>query len=171
MSTERVPAHGEIEVRPPVKVRSATEADVDAIVTLINQWAEHGLTLGRDRESVASKVSTFLVGVTDRVVACAAMEDVGEGIGEVRSVSVAHDALGTGAGRLVVEGLLTRAQAKGVDQVVLLTKTPAFFSHLGFDAVAIDDLPPHYRHVGLAGRCTDGRTAMSLALSVAAKVA
>lgn len=169
MSTEQQLVDGACEptVHPPVTVRPATGADVDAIVTLINQWAEHGLTLGRTRDSVEASLASFTVGVTDRVVACAALEEVDDVIGEVRSVSVAHDVLGSGAGRLVVEGLLSKAAIKGLEQIVLLTKTPAFFAKVGFDAVEIAELPALYRDVGLAGRETEGRTAMSLMLTPA----
>lgn len=151
----------------PVTVRSATVDDIDAIVTLVNQWAEHGLTLARDRASIERCLSSFTVGETDRVVACAALEIVGDGIGEVRSVSVAHDALGSGAGRLVVEGLLAKGAATGLEQVALLTKTPAFFAKLGFEAVDIAALPATYRDVGLVGRSTEGRTAMLTMLTPA----
>ncbi len=157
----------EVEVKPPVAVRAAAEDDVDAIVTLINQWAEHGLTLGRDEASVRSRLEDFVVGSTSHVIACAALETVHASLGEIRSVSVAHDALGTGAGRLVVEGLLDRALASGMQQVVLLTKTPAFFAKLGFEAVDVDALPAPYVRDGLVakGRSTEGRTAMSKVLS------
>ena len=100
------------------------------------------------------------------VIACGATDDCGKGLGEIRSVAVAYDAKGVGAGRAVVEGLVARAPGRGFDQLVLLTKTPAFFERTGFRAIELAQAPAWFvrERIVAAGRSTEGRTVMRLGL-------
>lgn len=167
MNTEQMLVAGAtglaIDPKLQVVVRDAVEADADAIVALIGQWAERGLTLGRTREDVVAHIDEFAVVAQDGIIACAALEPINDDLAEIRSVSVSERVLGTGAGRLVVEGLLARATRLGMEQVVLLTKTPAFFAKVGFSPVSPEALPaPYVRSSIIAkGRTLEGRTAMS----------
>jgi N-acetylglutamate synthase-like GNAT family acetyltransferase len=148
-------------------VRCARVADAPAIVTLVASWAEAGLTLRRSLGDVLGTIGSFVVVEWGgRVIACGATDDCGKGLGEIRSVAVAYDAKGVGAGRAVVEGLVARAPDRGFDQLVLLTKTPAFFERTGFRAIELAQAPAWFVRERLvsAGRSTEGRTVMRLRL-------
>jgi N-acetylglutamate synthase-like GNAT family acetyltransferase len=168
MNTEQMLVAGAtdlvIETKRRVELRTPTLDDVDAMTSLIGAWAVQGLTLARTPEDVAANLEDFIVAESDGIIiACAALELVEPSLGEIRSVSVSSAVLGTGAGRLVVEGLLRRAESLGLDEVVLLTKTPAFFAKVGFVSVTPEELPGAYMRGSIIakGRSLVGRTAMS----------
>jgi len=153
-----------------VCARSARVADAKAISALVDLWADRGLTIRRPLGNVLSSLGDFVVaartGFPSDVVACGALEAVGgfdvSGIAEIRSIAVDPTAAGLGAGRCVVEHLIAEAEARGLSQLCLLTRTPGFFQRCGFNAVQPAQLPLVYRdeHLAAQGRTCDGRTAM-----------
>lgn len=148
------------------RVRRAQRADIPSVRGLIDQWADAGLTLRRSESDLSAAIRDFaIVERGDAVIACAAMEAITPRLAEIRSVSVDRAAMGSGAGRLAVFGLVERAVSEGVEQLVLLTKTPAFFARLGFAEVAIEDGPTEYIDGSLVrqGRQTAGRVLMARA--------
>ncbi|MEO0513546.1 MAG: GNAT family N-acetyltransferase [Planctomycetota bacterium] len=152
-----------------VRPRSARVADASEIHRLITLWSGQGLTIPRPAGEILGSIGDFIVArrVPDgRVVACGALEMVTGSVAEIRSISVDPAAPRIGAGRVVVRSLLAEASERGVDRVVLLTKTPDFFARCGFAAVPADDLPPAYAgpHLHARDRTTVGRIAMSIEL-------
>src|SRR5581483_11474422 len=62
-------------------------------------------------------------------------------LGRVRSVVVAPQHQGRGAGRKLIEALLKEARQHAIAQVCLFTRSPKFFGKLGFVAVPHQSLP------------------------------
>ena len=114
--------------------RKAREADVPALLALINGYAERGLLLRRSEESLRSRLEDFTVAVdaSGAIVACGALTDLGPGLGEVRSLAVREDQAGRGLGHRLVERLLDEAAERGLREVLALTRRPSFFEALGF---------------------------------------
>ena len=143
--------------------RAATIDDVPAIVALVDEWAAMGLTISRTPADVAACLDEFVVAeFGGSIVACGALREVGESLGEIRSIAVASRAKGIGAGRAVVELLALHGATRGIGRLVLLSKTPGFFERVGFTPIAEGDLPDWYNDASLAaqGRTLEGRTAM-----------
>ncbi|MEN0020519.1 MAG: GNAT family N-acetyltransferase [Planctomycetota bacterium] len=150
----------------------ATDADAAGIASLVNLWADRGLTLRRDAADIAKTINEFVVVRDDAaehegVRACGALVEWPPTVAEIRSVSVADRARGNGAGRAIVEALIAKAKAEGMTTVVLLTKTPAFFAKFGFAEITVDDLPQGYVEGAIVGqgRNVEGRVAMIMQVS------
>ena len=113
--------------------RKAREADVQALLALINGYADRGLLLGRSEESLRSRLDDFTVAVdAGAIVGCGALTELGPGLGEVRSLAVREDQAGRGIGHRIVERLLEEAAERGFHEVLALTRRPSFFEALGF---------------------------------------
>jgi amino-acid N-acetyltransferase len=114
-------------------LRRACEADVAPLLRLINGYAERNLLLRRSEASLREHLDEFTVAVSrSEVVACAALSELGPGLGEVRSLAVREDHAGHGLGHALVLQLLREAGERGFDRVLCLTRRVSFFEALGF---------------------------------------
>ncbi|RMH12062.1 MAG: GNAT family N-acetyltransferase [Planctomycetota bacterium] len=139
-----------------------------AICRLISHWAERGLTIQRGLRQIVTSIDQFVVAIhRGRVVGCGALELVSDQIGEIRSIAVCEQASRIGAGRAVMDALIAKAHARGLSELVLLTKTPDFFARFGFETVAPVELP--FEYVAMIaqqpGRTLEGKIAMRRVLA------
>ena len=121
-----------------MRLRDAVEADVPALLALINGYADRDMLLRRTEESLRRALPDFVVAVVpdadggERLVGCGALSPLGPGLGEVRSLAVEPGHAGQGLGRRIVEHLLVRARERGYAEVLALTRRTSFFDALGF---------------------------------------
>lgn len=126
-----------------VEVRAATIADVPAILDLVNAYAAQGLMLLRTQAQLEAKVDSYLVAV-DRegeVLACAALDQYSERLGEVSSVAVSSTAQGRGLGSLVVRGVERMARARGLREIFAMSLSDEFFRSLGYGQTSVSRYP------------------------------
>ncbi len=117
-------------------IRPATEADVDAILNLVNQYARQNVMLPRLPGQIRVALDRFVVAENDGVfLGCASLIELTPDLPEIRSLAVAPEARGMGVGRLLVETLVARAREMGYPQVCALTLEDAFFNRVGFETV------------------------------------
>lgn len=113
--------------------RGAEERDVAPLLALINGYAERNLLLRRSEASLREHLHEFtLAEAAGEVVGCAALSELGPGLGEVRSLAVRADHAGHGLGHALVERLLVEAGERGFERVLSLTRRVSFFEALGF---------------------------------------
>jgi amino-acid N-acetyltransferase len=122
-----------------VTLRTAQSSDVGALLELINGYAERGLLLWRSETSLRARLADFVVAVQEtadgeEAVGCGALERLGPGLGEVRSLAVRPDAAGRGVGHGIVRRLLQGARGLGLVEVLALTRRASFFEALSFVA-------------------------------------
>jgi amino-acid N-acetyltransferase len=116
-----------------VRLREATERDIPAVLTLINEYARQNLVLARTEESLRECLADFAVAEVDGEVAgCSALSELGPGLGEIRSLAVRADMNGRGIGRGIVEYHMGRAYERGFVEVLALTRRVSLFEKLGF---------------------------------------
>lgn len=116
-----------------MRLRKAREGDVATLLALINGYADRGLLLPRNAESLRSRLADFTVAEDEgEVVGCGALTPLGPGLGEVRSLAVREDQAGRGIGHAIVERLFEEAGERGLVEVLALTRRIAFFEALGF---------------------------------------
>jgi amino-acid N-acetyltransferase len=128
-------------------IRRATADDVEAILQIVNHYAEQNLMLWRTPEQIESVLSGFLVAVEQgRVVGCGSLVELTPRLTEVRSLAVAPDYRGQGLGRQLVDELVRLAQEAGYDQVCALTLRESFFNKAGFVTVDRWALAPKVWH-------------------------
>lgn len=153
---------------PLLLVRSAQADDARRISDLVNAHAAAGLTLPRSIENVQACLGEFVVAERAGVViACGALNAISPSLAEIRSIASAPEAQGTGAGRGVVEFLIDLAFVLEIDELVLLTKIPAFFAKFGFRVIEPQQAPRVFLDEAIAGRgrTIAGRTIMYRAVS------
>ena len=94
-----------------------------------------------------------------RVIGCGALHLYGQHLAEVRSIAVARDAQGQGAGSKLVDALLKEARQHQVAQVCLFTRSPEYFGRLGFvevpHAVLPDKIFKDCRNCPMFTRCDE----------------
>lgn len=126
----------------PALLRRATEADVSAILGLIDANLADGHLLPRSREDVTRRVTRFLVvALGDRVVGCAELAPLSRAVAEVRSLVVDEACRGRGFGTRIVEELNRWAVQEGFSTLTAFTHHPAHFVRLGFSLVPHQWLP------------------------------
>ncbi len=128
-------------------LRPATQADVDAIVEIVNHYAAQNLMLWRTAEQVERVLPGFLVAEAEgRVVGCGSLVELTPQLTEVRSLAVAPRSQDGGVGGQLVAALIERARAAGYAQVCALTLRESFFNRLGFEPVDRWGLAPKVWH-------------------------
>ena len=123
-------------------VRQATLADVDSLMDMIEYWAKQGQNLPRKRNDIIRGIQTFAVCVkNEKVVGCACLYVYDSGLAEIRSLGVSPVIQRQGQGRAIVNYLLKRASKMFIQRVFMLTRSPEFFSKVGFQKTVIEALP------------------------------
>lgn len=123
-------------------VRQATLADVDSLMDMIEYWAKQGQNLPRKRNDIIRGIQTFAVCVKDdKVVGCACLYVYDSGLAEIRSLGVSPVIQRQGQGRAIVNYLLKIASKMFIQRVFVLTRSPEFFSKVGFQKTVIEALP------------------------------
>ena len=108
-------------------------------------------------------LDTFIAaGPPDRAVAVGGYQPLGDGVGLLRSVTVASSHRDGGVGRRLVYELEGRATQRGLHTLYLLTTTAErFFANLGYAAVDRADVHPAVAHTRqLRELCPDSARVM-----------
>lgn len=122
--------------------RRARPGDVDAILAIIETYVERHVLLPRSRDEVEAGIGAWWVAELDgEVVGCAALRDFGDGLGELRSLSVAEAAHGRGLGEMLVRAIVRDAQRAGIDRLFAITRNPGYFARHGFGELPMDRVP------------------------------
>ena len=120
-------------------IRSARTRDVPMISKLIDSNVESGRLLSKATVTLYEDVQEFCVAElsSDEALAgCGALHVMWEDLAEIRTVAVREDCQGLGIGHGIVDALLQRARAVGVDRVFVLTFAVEFFGRHGFTEIS-----------------------------------
>ena len=119
-----------------MKIRTATEADLKAVLELLEQAS---LPTDGLEEQFGPGYAVALE--EDRIVGAAGIERYGRS-GLLRSVVTASEARGRGIAEALTRNRLDWAATEGLDMVYLLTTTAAgYFPRLGFEPVDRSQVP------------------------------
>ena len=122
--------------------REALLRDATQIHGLIASYSGDGTLLPRTLPEICENIRDFVVVENAvRVLGCGALHLYGPHLAEVRSIAVAPEAKGNGAGRRLIEALLEQASRQEVTCVCLFTRIPDFFARLGFSVAAREEIP------------------------------
>ena len=141
-------------------IRKARSADLPAIEALLTSSA---LPTAGVKESLGG----FLVAESDKqIVGVVGMERCG-GYGLLRSTAVAPEWRGKQVARRLVEQIIARAEAQGVQSLYLLTTTAErYFPSFGFTVTTREKVPEPVRKTGeFQESCPASATVMCLPLS------
>jgi len=123
--------------------RNATLPDAFAIEQLVRVHVGDGTLLARSLAEICENIRDFVV-IEDHhgeVVGCGALHLYGMHLAELRTITIGENAKGKGAGRILIDTLLTEAARQSVTCVCLFTRIPDFFMKMGFTVVDKELLP------------------------------
>jgi N-acetylglutamate synthase-like GNAT family acetyltransferase len=116
-----------------MRARRARVSDAQAIFGLIAFYSGQGTLLPRAEDEIRRNISHFLVHEDKkRVVSCVALEGYGADLAEIRSLAVAPEFRGRGAGAKLLLFALKEARERGIARVFAVTHAPNFFVRQGF---------------------------------------
>ncbi len=126
--------------------QKATQADVEDISALLEEYAQMGNLLPRTQQDIADNIDDFWVIKDNQLdnpatVACGALEQFTNELIEIRSLVVNPNIQGSGLGRILVEELIAAARSRGAKRLMALTYSVGFFEKLGFKVVEKDIFP------------------------------
>lgn len=124
--------------------RHATFAEVEAMFTLINDFAAEGLMLPKSYSTLYEILPEFVVAVeveTGKVAGCGALHCTWAELAEIRSLAVSKDFQRRGIGGEIVKILIADGKKLGVKKFFTLTYNTDFFASVGFQIVPKETLP------------------------------
>lgn len=125
-------------------VRRAKTIDVRAIRALVDANVDSGRLLNKPTVTLFEDIQEFWVVTTPNgeIAGCGALHVMWEDLAEIRTLAVAADHQGRGAGNLLVAALLETARDVGVSRVFVLTFAVSFFQRHGFTEIAAQATSP-----------------------------
>jgi amino-acid N-acetyltransferase len=125
-------------------VRRAKTSDVRAIRALVDANVDSGRLLDKPTVTLFEDIQEFWVATTPggEIAGCGALHVMWEDLAEIRTLAVAADHQGRGAGHLLVAALLETARGVGVSRVFVLTFAVSFFRRHGFTEIAAQATTP-----------------------------
>jgi N-acetylglutamate synthase-like GNAT family acetyltransferase len=124
-----------------IRTRSATAADADAIVALIDLNVPSGELLPRSRDFVQLHCDHFIVAERDgRVIGCVHLDEYAPSLAEVRSFAVAPEAQGAGVGVGLIAALERLARTRGYTTLFAVSNSGDFFRRRGYEERHIPEL-------------------------------
>ncbi len=127
---------------PPLVVRKAAMRDIAPLLKIINGYASKGIMLPRTEFEMSENIRDFsVIQAGDELAGCAALHFYSPTSAEIRSVAVAENWKTHGAGRKLVDALVTEAQQYQLAMVFAFTYVPDFFRKLNFEEVERGALP------------------------------
>lgn len=131
-----MPLSPDVVLPSGIVIRPARTRDVKGIRNLIDYYAEERRLLSKATVTLYEDVQEFLVAIKDdQVVACGALHIMWEDLAEIRTLAVSPDLRHSGVGGILLELLIDRARALGIDRIFCLTFETDFFARHGFEAI------------------------------------
>jgi amino-acid N-acetyltransferase len=128
-----------------IRVRKARMADVAAMHSMINHYAEKQLMLPKAHLQLYETLRDYSVAVEagddSMVLGCGSLHLYWEDLAEIRAVAVLPGIAHKGIGSRVVEALIDEGRSYGLEQIFVFTYVPAFFSRFGFVQVEHRSMP------------------------------
>ena len=123
-------------------VARAAPEDVEPLSAFIQHHADLGEVLPRPVEEIhASLNDWWLVRDEEGLMACGSLWEYGPHLAEVRSLLVDPRTQGQGWGRAILDVLKVEATRRGIDALLSVTTTSAFFASCGFVPVPLKTFP------------------------------
>ena len=120
--------------RAALTLRPAGLDDVPQLERLMAPYVTTGDLLPRSNYDLCRHIKDYVVAETPdgNVVGCGSLKVYSRQLGEIAALAVLPSYQGAGVGRSLAQAIITEARASGLDELLALTRKPAFFLALGF---------------------------------------
>ena len=125
-------------------IRKAKVSDIKAIHSLLLNYSETGVLLGRSLSDLYDQIRDFYVSVDDEkniLEGICGLHVCWDDLGEIRSLAVKDEYKGQSLGLELVNACIREAEDFGLNKLFVLTYVPEFFKKLGFENVDKKVLP------------------------------
>ncbi len=125
-----------------MNTRRAKISDVEAIYSLVNDYAEQDKMLYRPKADIYKNLQAFTVAEDGgKILGCCALEVIWSDLAEIKSLAVDEGHKNKGVGKSLVAAAVEQAGELGLPKVFALTLDAGFFEKLGFEMIDKDKLP------------------------------
>ena len=122
-----------------------------AIVSSFAPFVLKQQILPRSEADIAASLDDFIIARKGgRIVGTVALRDFGNGLEEVRTLTVASECEGRGLGSRLVSAVIELARARNASRIFTLTMRPNIFLRLGFFVVSLMRFPAKVQNDCLA---------------------
>ena len=119
-----------------VIVSPARTSDIKAIRSIIDAYVLGRRLLAKETVTLYETVQEFTIAEYEgEIVGCGALHVLWEDLAEVRTVAVLESMRGKGVGNAIIQNIVERAQALGVERIFCLTFETDFFGRNGFKVI------------------------------------
>jgi len=125
-------------------IRKAKVSDIKAIYSLLLNYSERGVLLGRSLSDLYDQIRDFYVSVdveNNILEGICGLHICWDDLGEIRSLAVKDEYKGQSMGLELVNACIRDAEDFGINKLFVLTYVPDFFRKLGFENVDKKVLP------------------------------
>ena len=124
-------------------IRKAKVSDIKAIHSLLLNYSETGVLLGRSLSDLYDQIRDFYVSVDENNIleGICGLHVCWDDLGEIRSLAVKDEYKGKDRGLELVKACMREAEDFGLNKLFVLTYVPDFFKKLGFENVDKKVLP------------------------------
>ena len=124
-------------------IRKAKVSDIKAIHSLLLNYSETGVLLGRSLSDLYDQIRDFYVSVDENNIleGICGLHVCWDDLGEIRSLAVKDEYKGQERGLELVKACIREAEDFGLNKLFVLTYVPVFFKKLGFENVDKKVLP------------------------------
>jgi len=123
-------------------VRPANLADVPGLESLMAPYVATGDLLPRSNYDLCRHIKEYVVAEREgAIVGCASLKVYSRELAELGALAVSASHQGQGIGRALTLALIEEARRAGIREVLALTRKPAFFLNLGFEASDREHFP------------------------------
>jgi amino-acid N-acetyltransferase len=125
-----------------IEIRRANQADIDPIFSLVQDFAQRGSILPREKSDIVRDIQDWLVAEDNHgIVACVSLLAYSDELSEVRSLIVKRKYQGNGVGSKLLSELIALAKERQQRELFALTREAEFFRRNGFSATDRERFP------------------------------
>jgi amino-acid N-acetyltransferase len=120
--------------RTAVTLRPGRLGDVPALEVLMAPYVATGDLLPRSNYDLCRHIKEYVVAeaADGRVVGCGSLKIYSRQLGEIAALALLPAYQGEGLGRALADAIIAEGRAAGLEELLALTRKPAFFLALGF---------------------------------------
>ena len=128
---------------PGVVVRRAVLSDVPQLELLMAPYVATGDLLPRSNYDLCRHIKEYVIaeGPTGEVIGCGSLKVYSCDLAELAALAVREEWQQAGVGGALVVALIAEARARGLAEVLALTRKPAFFLKVGFAPAEREHFP------------------------------